>query len=205
MSKNEICVIKKFLIINEVRPGMISRLSDNVVFNHDNLSINSSILTIKEMKLLFDKSKISYLVINNLKILDDHLNELSKEEAFRLILESFTNTTTDDRVYFSFDTSVQPPNWLEILNECGYQFSMISISIKKPILLDPKLLHRFISSQRKCFGLDIYVHHLDPYRSFGNEFFKYFEKIKESARFDESYFSYNTFEPKPKELYFKLK
>lgn len=120
------------------------------------------------------------MALDNVKVVDDQLNELSKEDAFKLVLTAFSKTQY--LLTFKYNLSPLPPNWLELLTECEFEFVAIEIglgySIDKDRRIKSALLHKFIRAQPNGFVFKLGA--LQPiengfYICFDEEFQQYFD------------------------------
>lgn len=212
LSEEEIFNVNGHLQIYPAEPGIVSRLSGYILFNHNKLAISSSILTESEFKLLFTKRELINLTVHHLKIVDDHSNQLSKKEKFELMLKALIANSNELKLVFDF--SGLPPNWLQMLHESDLQFAtmVINMEFQKEgmIPVDSKSLHKFIAAQEKHFRLYIYVRRFFSMSfippnpdDFDHEFSNYFKKT--DGKFRNNYFVLETYLQEHKNVYFELK
>lgn len=160
------------LSLHDVRPGIISRLSDYIVFNHQELEISDSKMTMNELKLLLSKNIRCFISIHNLTLVNDQFNEISDGTAFELLVKNLTKISYE--LVLSFNSRI-PSKWAKILYESGCKFRQIYIRLnneEEELFQDAKSMHGFISSQKDDFMF--YVRTTDYQRRYHPDFFNYF-------------------------------
>lgn len=184
LTAKEIWTVKNRLFIDDMKPGIVPKLSEYVFFNHKDLMICASTMAMSDIKLLLDGKEITRFHIEHSKILDDYSNQLlSNEESFKFILESLPDTKSN-KPQFSFRFEEMPQNWLELLYESECKFSEIEVH-KISIILDNKktmpvnfeLLHKFLSTQEEGFRFTFATVML-AINYFDHEFYNYFKECE---------------------------
>lgn len=97
LTNEEFRIVNDLLYIYGIEPGILPNVVEYVCFNHDQLDIKYSTLTTSDMELLFNRHEyFTYISINNVRILDDQLNELPEEQSFKFLLTAFSKTKADN-------------------------------------------------------------------------------------------------------------